>query len=87
VSQSRTHSLFESLTNIVVGSGINFAANMALLPIILHTAAIPFHANILITAVFTVISLVRSYLLRRWFNSWRSHHSVPTVFSPQLKGK
>lgn len=59
-------SFVEAWANIGVGFAINFAANMLILP----------HFGFAITAgkafgigvVFTVISLVRSYVLRRWFN-------------------
>lgn len=67
MSQSRKASITESITNIVVGFGINYGANMAILPILwdpAHPATTSFHIGL----VFTGISLIRSYILRRVFN-------------------
>lgn len=74
MSQSKRGSLVESLTNIVAGVGINYAANLILLPLVLHTAAVPLLANLELTAFFTGISLVRSYGLRRLFNHLHRNH-------------
>lgn len=67
--QTRTGSLVEAIANIVVGFTINWTANMLVLPLFgFHvTAADAFGIGV----VFTVISLVRSYVLRRWFNGLR----------------
>jgi hypothetical protein len=78
VSQTRKGSLVESTANIAVGFGINYGANLALLPVMwdaAHPAASSFHIGL----VFTAISLVRSYVLRRWFNGLRFGHSVEVV--------
>lgn len=66
MSQTKTGSFVEAWANIAVGFAINFAANMVVLP---HfgfaiTAAKAFGIGV----VFTIISLVRQYVLRRWFN-------------------
>lgn len=65
-SQSRRGSLIEAWANIVIGFGINFAANVMILP---HFG---FNATMgtlgIIGLIYTVISLVRSYCIRRWFN-------------------
>lgn len=63
--QSKTHSLIESLTNIAIGLVINITAQHLIFP--LFGINIPWSDNFLIAAIFTVISLVRSYVLRRWF--------------------
>lgn len=64
--QSKLGSFIEAWANIAVGFAINFTANMMILP---HfgfdiTAGKAFWIGV----IFTVISLVRSYILRRWFN-------------------
>lgn len=66
MSQTKTGSFVEAWANIAVGFAINFGANMLVLP---HfgfaiTAAKAFGIGV----VFTIISLVRQYVLRRWFN-------------------
>lgn len=66
MAQTRLGSFVEAWANIVVGFAINFTANMIVLPWFGFdiTAGKAFG----IGCVFTVISLVRSYILRRWFN-------------------
>jgi hypothetical protein len=67
VRQSRGNALVESLTNIVAGVGINFAANLAILPALGFTA-LTLKTNLVLCAFFTAVSLVRSYSLRRLFD-------------------
>ena len=65
-SQTKLGSFIESWANIAVGFGINFAANLVILP---HFGfAVTVSDAFGIGVIFTVISLVRSYVLRRWFN-------------------
>jgi hypothetical protein len=67
MTQTRLGSLIEALANVVIGFGINWTANMLILPIF------GFHVTggqaFGIGVFFTVISVVRSYALRRWFNA------------------
>lgn len=70
--QTRLGSFVEAWTNIFVGFGIAMAANAIVLPA--FGFAISMAQNFWITVVFTVISLIRSYLLRRFFNSLRLFH-------------
>ena len=65
--QSRKGSAIEAVANVAVGYGINTVANMLVLPAFGHPVTAMQAASI--GAVFTVISLVRSYVLRRIFNS------------------
>lgn len=67
--QSKLGSFVEACANIAVGFMINFTANMIVLPWFGFdiTASKAFGIGI----VFTVISLVRSYAIRRWFNGMR----------------
>lgn len=67
MSQSKLGSFVEAWANIVIGFAINWTANMVFLPMFGFsnlTARIAFEIGL----VFTVISLVRSYVLRRVFN-------------------
>lgn len=66
--QSRGMSLTETLTNVVVGYGVACATQMLVLP--LFGVVLPLRENLLIGLVFTVVSIVRSYTLRRVFNRW-----------------
>jgi hypothetical protein len=65
--QSKLGSIVEAWANIAVGFGVNFAANMFLLPLF-GFSTLTLRTNFEIGALYTVISLVRSYVLRRWFN-------------------
>ena len=69
--QTRKMSALESIANVAIGYGISVTTNALLLPLFgLHPTL---SDNFLIGGVFTVISLLRSYVLRRFFNrklSW-----------------
>lgn len=71
MNQSRLGSLIEALANVVIGFGTNWLANMVILPLFgFHvTGAQAFGIGVF----FTVISIVRSYTLRRWFNARLQH--------------
>lgn len=66
-AQSRLGSFIEASVNIAIGFSINFTANMLILP------RFGFHSLTAekafgIGCLFTVISLCRSYVIRRYFN-------------------
>ncbi len=66
--QTRKGSITESLTNIAVGFWLSWVLNITTLPLLWdpkHKAL----SSTYIGIVFTVASLIRSYCLRRWFNS------------------
>lgn len=69
MSQTRLGSFVEAWANIAVGFGINFCANLIVLPWFGYDVG-PSEA-FGIGGIFTVISLVRSYVIRRWFNGLR----------------
>lgn len=68
VGQSRRGSLQESMVNLLVGYSINFGANLLISPLFGWDVSV--RQNIALGIIYTVISLVRSYCLRRFFN-WR----------------
>lgn len=66
VGQTRRGSLLESLVNILVGYSVNFMANLLIFPLFgWHISA---RENLTLGVIYTGISLVRSYGLRRLFN-------------------
>ena len=75
--QTRLGSFIESWANIVVGFSINWCANMLILPLFGFnvTGSQAFGIGVL----FTGISLVRSYTLRRWFNGLKFGHTKESV--------
>lgn len=66
MTQTRLESLIESGVNIAIGYLVALASQIAIFP--LFGLQVPFGDNLLIGLWFTVISLVRSYIIRRWFN-------------------
>ena len=70
MKQSRWMSLGESIANVVVGYGVAVATQMLVFPLFgLHASL---KQNLLIGLVFTAVSLVRSYFLRRAFEALRT---------------
>jgi hypothetical protein len=70
MAQTWLGSIVEAKTNLVVGFAINWTANMLFLPLFGFdslTAAKAFGIGL----VFTVISLLRQLVLRRWFNGMK----------------
>ena len=64
--QSKTHSLIESITNVVVGYLVALLSQIIIFPILGIHATI--RDNLMIGLWFTIISIIRSYVLRRIFN-------------------
>lgn len=63
-------SLIEVATNILIGLVVSFISQFVIFKMYdIHISVVQ---NLEITLWFTVISIVRSYLVRRWFNSMRS---------------
>ena len=66
MTQSRTMSAAESVANVVIGYGIALITQVVVFDAL--AISVSLGQNLCIGAVFTVVSLVRSYLLRRFFN-------------------
>ena len=64
--QSKKMSLFEALINVLVGYLVAVIANLTILPAFGYK--VTFFDGFAIGLVFTLISLVRAYLIRRIFN-------------------
>ena len=64
--QSRRHSLFESISNVVVGFCISVGANWVVLPLFGYAVNLRDSAGI--GLILTVVSVIRSYTLRRVYN-------------------
>lgn len=67
--QSRRMSFLESLTNVAVGYGVAVTAQIAVFP--LFGLEVSLSDNLVIGAIFTGISILRSYTLRRIFEEVR----------------
>ena len=66
VGQSKRHSAVEALLNILIGIGVAYSAQLIVFP--LFDIYISHSANLGITLIFTAVSFVRSYFVRRLFN-------------------
>ena len=81
--QSFRESISEAWTNVAIGFGINYVANLLVLPL----AGLPVTPSGAFWSgcIFTGISVVRSFLIRRHYN-WRMVRSQPALradYKPQ----
>lgn len=66
MKQSKKQSLVESITNTAVGFLISLAATFAIFPLVgIESTGFK---NVVITIFFTAISILRGYVIRRYFN-------------------
>lgn len=64
--QTRKQSLIESLTDKIIGFAISFASTFIIFPLVGFESNSG--KNLVITLFFTVVSVVRGYVVRRFFN-------------------
>jgi hypothetical protein len=76
--QSKLHSFLESMVNIFIGYVVAILSQLLVFP--LFDIHIPFTSNLLIGVYFTIISLIRSYVVRRAFNAY--HHKNQALTAP-----
>jgi hypothetical protein len=71
--QSRAMSFVEAVTNVVVGYGVAVVMQVLIFPVFgLHTTL---SQNLKIEALFTIVSICRSFALRRLFEAVRVRSS------------
>jgi hypothetical protein len=69
MKQTRLMSLVEAVTNVAVGYGLAVVTQILIFPIFgLHTTLVQ---NLQMGAIFTVVSIARSFALRRLFEAIR----------------
>ena len=66
MNQTKLQSMTESITNVAIGYMVALFSQIVIFP--LYDINISMSDNLMIGAWFTVISIVRSYLIRRYFN-------------------
>lgn len=74
MSQSKTLSAVESVTNVTLGYLLALATQAVVFP--MRNIHLEGADNFIIAGIFTVVSLVRGYTLRRvfnWVSTWRQH--------------
>lgn len=64
--QSKKNSFIESVTNTFIG----YILTVAFSPLVYWTCGLKVNNNqiLLITLLFTILSIARNYVIRRWFN-------------------
>jgi hypothetical protein len=75
LKQTRKASLAETLLNMAIGYAINLGAQMVIFP--LFGIYISLGSNVAIGLAFTVISIARGYVLRRFFEALRVKGILP----------
>ena len=68
MTQSKKGSVMESLTNIAIGITVGFVSNIIVLPAFGYDVTL--QDATAISLVFTVISFVRSFIVRRIYNKY-----------------
>ena len=69
MKQSRLMSMVEAITNVIVGYGVAVVTQILIFPIFgLHTTLAQ---NLQMGLLFTGVSIIRSFLLRRLFEAIR----------------
>lgn len=74
VTQSRWMSLVESVANVLVGYTVAVVTQALVFPLFGMQATLS--QNLMIGLIFTGVSLVRSFLLRRLFENLRMRQAV-----------
>jgi hypothetical protein len=67
--QSRAASFFETLTSTVMGFVLSVGVQRLLFPALGHDFV--FAENMVVASVFTSVSVLRGYVIRRTFNALR----------------
>jgi len=64
--QSKKHSIIESVANTLIGLVTSFIIQLIIYPLL--DIPVSINQNIIITFVFFTVSVLRGYLVRRYFN-------------------
>lgn len=64
--QSKLESLYEASINIFIGFVIAFISQLVFFPIV--GIEVTLDQNFILTVLFTLVSIIRTYIVRRYFN-------------------
>lgn len=64
--QTKLGSFYEACINVLIGFVINYCANLVILPLFGFNVSLA--DNFYIGLLYTVVSVARSYVVRRWFD-------------------
>lgn len=78
--QAKIDSVMETVTNVAVGFAVAMVGNAVILPFVfgVHVSAA---ANVITASLYTVLSIVRQYSLRRLFNGKSVWQAMKTGWS------
>ena len=77
MTQSKLGSFVEAVMNTAIGYVLSLIVQLIVYP--LYGAKFTFFENIQIGLIFMVVSLLRSYVIRRWFNQYIHKASLKIV--------
>ena len=82
MNQSKLESFVETCTNTAIGYLVALLSQLLVFPLV--GINVPFSTNLEIGAWFTIISVLRGYVIRRWFNARlkRMARSIAGVAKP-----
>lgn len=66
--QSKRNSFIESAVQTFIGLAVSFLIQLIIYPLL--SIPVSIGQNVIITLVFTVVSIIRGYLVRRLFNKF-----------------
>ena len=72
--QNKRESMIESLTSTTIGIIIGIVLNLTILPIFGYPVS--WSDSLWISVIFTIVSIIRSYVIRRFFNSKERKYDV-----------
>ena len=85
MKQSRVMSLVEAIANVVVGYGVAVATQMLVFPLFgLQTTLAQ---NLKLGAVFSIVSIIRSFALRRLFEAVKIRRAERESTAPMERRK
>lgn len=72
--QTKKQSLIETLTSVFVGWLIGVILNLTILPLFDYNITVV--DSLWVSLIFTVVSVIRGYVIRRFFNSKERKYDV-----------
>jgi len=76
MNQSKISSLIESVVSVAIGFVVGVLSQLLIFP--LFGIYVTFASNVYICIWFTSIGLIRTYMLRRWFN-YKLHKTAKVI--------
>ena len=75
--QSKLDSLIEASLNTFIGFVIAFISQLIIFPIV--GIDVTLGQNFILTVLFTLVSIIRNYVIRRYFNKKNLNHNLEKI--------